>query len=54
MITAIMFSFVYYFFMNRSKEKKVMLARQKMIKSTFAVYINNYDDEELNEKVRKV
>ena len=25
-----------------------------MIKSTFAVYINNYDDNEFNEKVRKV
>ena len=25
-----------------------------MIKSTFAVYLNNYDDIEFNEKVRKV
>lgn len=25
-----------------------------MIRSTFAVYLNNYDDIEFNEKVRKV
>jgi len=54
MITTIFFSFVYYFFMKRSREKKVIAARQKMIRSTFAVYLNNYDDIEFNEKVRKV
>lgn len=54
MITTVLFSFVYYFFMKRSREKKVIAARQKMIRSTFAVYLNNYDDIEFNEKVRKV
>ena len=54
MITTIFFSFVYYFFMKRSREKKAIAARQKMIRSTFAVYLNNYDDIEFNEKVRKV
>lgn len=54
MILTISFSFVYHFFMKRSREKKVIAAREKMIKSTFAVYLNNYDNDEFDEKVRKV
>ena len=47
-------SIIGYFISSRSQQNKAVLARQKMIKSTFSIYINNFDDIEFNEKVRKV
>lgn len=37
-----------------SQQKRAHVARQKISKNKYYVYINNYDDIEFNEKVRKV
>lgn len=39
---------------KESKKRKAYIARQKIIKNKYYIYINNYDEEEFNEKVRKV
>ena len=42
------------YFNHKESKKRVIRARQRIGKSSYYVYINNYDDQELNEKVRKV
>ena len=45
---------VYQYIMNKHKKRQVIQARQKITKSSYAVYINEYDDIELDQKVKKV
>ena len=40
--------------MSKHKKRQVIQARQKITKSSYAVYINEYDDIELDQKVKKV
>lgn len=54
MIVTVISLLAFAFVQHRYRERKLILARQKMIKSTFSIYINNYDDIEFNQKVRKV
>lgn len=37
-----------------SQKKRAYVARKKISKNKYYIYINNYDDIEFNEKVRKV
>ena len=51
LLAATIFSLYY---IDQNQQRKVILARQKMIKSAFSIYIDNYDDLEFEQKVRKV
>jgi hypothetical protein len=52
MLAAAIFLFVQHTLI--SQKKRAYVARQKISKNKYYVYINNYDDIEFNEKVRKV
>lgn len=55
LVLIILGSMIYWLVRRKGLEERIIMARKKITRSQFHIYINNfYDEEEFHEKIRKV